>query len=38
VNAAAVGFVLAIAGAIAVAHYSADTHHKELKTPAGARA
>jgi drug/metabolite transporter (DMT)-like permease len=35
-TAATTGFVLAIAGAIAVAHYSADTRQKELTTtPAG---
>jgi hypothetical protein len=35
-TAATIGFVLAVAGAIAVARYSADTRQKELtKTPAG---
>ena len=38
VNAATVGFFLAIIGAIAVAHYSADTRPSELATPAGVRA
>ncbi|MEV6235618.1 hypothetical protein [Lentzea sp. NPDC051838] len=39
VTAATIGFVLAIAGAIAVAHYSADTRQKDFATtPAGARA
>lgn len=38
VTAAAIGFVLAIAGAIAVAHYSADTRQKDVAaTPAGTR-
>ncbi|MCP2243973.1 hypothetical protein [Lentzea aerocolonigenes] len=38
VNAATVGFVLAITGAIAVAHYSADSRHEDLATPASVRA
>ncbi len=39
VPAATVGFVLAIVGAIAVAHYAADTRQKErTTTPAGVRA
>ncbi|MGW6441490.1 hypothetical protein [Lentzea sp. NPDC055074] len=39
VAAATIGFVLAFAGAIAVARYSADTRQKERpRTPAGARA
>ncbi|GAA3689631.1 hypothetical protein GCM10022267_90400 [Lentzea roselyniae] len=39
VTAAVAGFVLAIAGAIAVAHYSANTRQKELTAaPAGMRA
>ncbi|SDO60002.1 hypothetical protein [Lentzea jiangxiensis] len=38
VTAATTGFVLAIAGAIAVAHYSANTRHKEpLPEPVGTR-
>jgi hypothetical protein len=38
-TAATTGFVLAFAGAIAVAHYSADTRQKDLTpTPAGMRA
>jgi drug/metabolite transporter (DMT)-like permease len=38
VTAAVIGFVLAIAGAIAVAHYSVDTRRKDLTaTPAGMR-
>jgi hypothetical protein len=39
VTAATTGFVLAIAGAIAVAHYSANTRQKEVTpAPAGVRA
>jgi drug/metabolite transporter (DMT)-like permease len=39
VTTAAIGFVLAIAGAIAVAHYSADTRQKDpTPTPVGTRA
>ncbi|ANZ40505.1 hypothetical protein BBK82_35350 [Lentzea guizhouensis] len=39
VTAATIGFVLAIAGAVAVAHYAADTREKDrTATPAGMRA